>query len=142
MGEGARRADEGLVPLSSVPHLNVVARTKPEAVQRARSLRGGDTAAEQRLWESLRSRRLNGWKFVRQLPVGPYFADFTCRERKLIVEVDGVTHSTDAECEYDSVRSAFLAAQGYRVMRMWNSEVFENLNGVLETILLALERDR
>ena len=118
-----------------------VARLKPQALQRARSLRKTDTASEQRLWEHLRGRRLGCWKFVRQLPVGPYFADFACREKKLIVEVDGASHSTDAECAYDAVREAYLASQGFRVLRMWNIEVFENLNGVLETILLRLEGD-
>ncbi len=112
-----------------------MAYTTPESLERARELRKGDTAAERRLWERLRGRRLNGLKFVRQLPVGPYFADFVCRDAKLIVEVDGVTHSSDEELRYDAARTEFLEGQGYRVMRVWNVEVLGNLDGVLETIL-------
>ncbi len=119
-----------------------MAHLKLETVQRARSLRKADTAAEQRLWENLRSRRLGGWKFVRQLAFGPYFADFACRENKVIVEVDGATHSTEADCEYDAAPSAYLVSHGFRVMRVWNLEVFENLNGVLETIVLMLSGEK
>ena len=105
--------------------------------ERARKLRKSDTAAEQRLWEFLRGRRLNGLKFVRQLPVGSYIADFACREKHLIVEVDGVTHSTDEELEYDQARTAYLEREGWGVMRVWNNEVFTNREGVLETILIT-----
>jgi len=118
-----------------------MALTKPDHVDRARSLRKSDTAAEQRLWEALRSRRLAGLKFVRQLPVGPYTADFVCRARKLIVEVDGDTHSTDGELAHDIRRTAALEQAGYCVIRVWNAEVRENLEGVLETIRLAAERE-
>ena len=76
---------------------------------------------------------------MRQEPVGPYFADFCCREERLIVEVDGATHSTDAERAHDSRREAFLRDLGYRVLRVHNVEVYENLDGSLETILAALE---
>jgi very-short-patch-repair endonuclease len=109
--------------------------------ERARKLRKSDTAAEQRLWEYLRSRRLNGLKFVRQLPVGPYIADFACRERQLVVEVDGVTHSTEKELAYDQARTDSLEREGWRVLRVWNNEVFTNREGVLETILLAVTGD-
>lgn len=113
-----------------------MAYTKPESVERARELRKKDTAAEQRLWERLRGRRLGGLKFVRQLAIGPYFADFACREKKLIVELDGLTHSSEEEMNYDAVRTEFLETQGYRVVRVWNVEVFKNLDGVLEGILI------
>jgi very-short-patch-repair endonuclease len=95
--------------------------------------------AERRLWEAIRNRRLAGLKFVRQLPVGPYVADFACRERKLILEVDGATHGTESELRYDEKRTAFLQAEGFRVIRCWNDDVFTNLEGVLEGILLQLE---
>jgi very-short-patch-repair endonuclease len=111
----------------------------PEA-KRARALRRAETAAEAKLWARLRSRRLNGFKFVRQMPIGPYFADFVCREEKLIVEVDGATHSSSSEILADGRRSAFLIAEGYRVVRVTNAEVFEHIDSVLETILAALER--
>ena len=110
-----------------------------KANSRAKELRKRDTVAEHKLWEALRGRRLNGAKFVRQLPVGPYFADFACREKKLIVEVDGATHGEAHEIVHDFARTEYLEAQGWRVIRCWNRDVFENLNGVCETILLALK---
>lgn len=106
---------------------------------RARSLRRAQTEAERLLWRHLRARGLNGFKFVRQEPIGPYFADFVCREAKLVVEVDGATHSTDDEIRGDERRAAFLRAQGYRIARFANEEVYRNLDGVLETTLAAIE---
>ena len=111
-----------------------------KANERARNLRLRDTVAEQKLWEALRSRRLGGAKFVRQLPIGPYFGDFACREKKLIVEVDGATHGEAREIVHDIARTEYLQAQGWRVIRCWNQDVFENLDGVCETIVLALAR--
>ena len=110
----------------------------PISVSRARDLRKSDTEAERRLWEAIRNRRLAGFKFVRQLPVGPYVADFACRERKLIVEVDGATHGSETERRRDERRSTFLQVEGFRVMRCWNDDVFTNLEGVLDGILLRL----
>ena len=88
-----------------------------------------------KLWFSVRDRRLAGFKFVRQKSIGPYVADFLCRDRNLIVEVDGGQH---AESESDKIRDAFLVSEGYRVLRLWNSDVLHNLDGVLETILTSL----
>jgi very-short-patch-repair endonuclease len=112
-----------------------MALTKPQHVDRARELRKAETVAEIRLWEALRGRRLSGLKFVRQLPIGPFVADFVCRERKLVVEVDGATHSSDDELAYDARRTEFLEGEGYKVLRVWNLDVFENLDGVCEMIL-------
>jgi len=103
---------------------------------RAQSLRAVPTDAERKLWLRLRDRRLNGAKFVRQAPVGPYFADFACRASKLIVELDGSQHVDSA---YDAKRDAFLAAQGYAVLRFWNADVLVAIDGVCETILAALD---
>jgi very-short-patch-repair endonuclease len=103
---------------------------------RSRELRRAQTDAEKRLWRRLNNRQLAGCKFVRQEPIGPYFADFACRERRLVVELDGSQH---AESEYDRVRDAFMAERGYRVLRFWNHEVMTNLDGVLETIYAALD---
>jgi very-short-patch-repair endonuclease len=108
--------------------------------RRARELRQGQTEAEHELWRRLRNRLLGGFKFVRQEPIGPYFADFVCREEKLVVEVDGATHSTDDERRQDQTREQFLHDQGYRVARFGNDEVYRNIEGVLDTILAALER--
>ncbi|MFL5232373.1 MAG: endonuclease domain-containing protein [Microvirga sp.] len=103
---------------------------------KARHLRRAQTDAERRLWYRLNNRQLAGHKFVRQEPIGPYFADFVCRERKLVVELDGSQH---AESEHDQVRDAFLVTCGYRVLRFWNRDVMQNLNSVLDTIFAVLE---
>ena len=87
------------------------------------------------MWSELRARRLNGLKFVRQCPVGPYFVDFLCRELKVIVEIDGGTHSTAEEIARDEMRSTYLRLQGYRIFRAHNTEVFENIGGVCDTLL-------
>ena len=145
MGEGARRADEGssfLKPTNGfrvLIRLVFMARQTESSRTRARILRKDDTEAERRLWEELRNRRLNGFKFVRQLPIGPYFADFGCRSSKLIVEVDGTTHGSDEEVRYDATRTRFLEARGWRVLRVWNVEVFTAQDAVCDTILMALE---
>jgi very-short-patch-repair endonuclease len=111
----------------------------PEA-RGARRLRRAQTFAEARLWSRLRNRGLAGHKFVRQEPIGPYFADFVCRERGLVVEVDGATHSTEEELRRDGRRTRFLEAQGFRVMRVLNDHVVHELEGVLETVLDALRQ--
>jgi very-short-patch-repair endonuclease len=111
-----------------------------QETRRARDLRQDQTEAERLLWRRLRGRALGGFKFVRQEPIGPYFADFVCREERLIVEIDGATHSTDEERYRDARRAAVLAGGGYRTVRFVNDEVYRNIEGALETILTALER--
>jgi very-short-patch-repair endonuclease len=101
-----------------------------------RKLRNTQTDAERKLWFELRDRRLGGFKFVRQEAIGPYIVDFICRERKLIIEADGSQHAESAK---DVVRDAYLTREGYRVMRFWNNDVLRNREGVLETILAALQ---
>ncbi len=102
---------------------------------RARRLRQQSTDAELRLWYRLRSRSLEGCKFVRQEPIGPYVVDFICREKRLIVEVDGGQH---AGSEADRRRDRWLEQHSYRVMRFWNHDVLGNTAGVLEAIASAL----
>jgi very-short-patch-repair endonuclease len=97
---------------------------------RARTMRGAPTESELRLWRLLRD-RLSGFKFRRQVPVGPYIVDFLCVGAKLIVEADGSQH---AESRHDNIRDAYLAGQGWKVLRFWNNEVSQNREGVLETI--------
>ena len=104
---------------------------------RARAMRGAPTDAELRLWRLLRDRRLSGFKFRRQVPVGPYIVDFLCVGAKLIVEADGSQH---AESPRDNVRDAYLESQGWKVLRFWNNEVLQNREGVLETILRACKQ--
>ncbi len=103
---------------------------------RARNLRRQQTEAEQRLWHYLRNRRLAGFKFRRQHVLGPYIVDFVCLESHLVVEVDGGQHG--AQQEYDDQRSAFLEAQGFKVVRYWNNEVLKDTQAVLRVIHRAL----
>jgi very-short-patch-repair endonuclease len=103
---------------------------------RAQTLRAASTEAERKLWYRLRDRRLGGTKFVRQAPVGPYYADFVCRACKLIVEVDGSQHADSA---HDGKRDAILIALGYRVLRFWNADVLGSIEDVCETIVAAVE---
>jgi len=105
------------------------------ATLRARQLRQHSTEVEKRLWRALRS-KLPGSKWRRQMPIGPYFADFACFAERLVVELDGGQHA-DAS-EYDVARSRFIEAQGYRVLRFWNNEVIANADGVLEAIAAAM----
>ena len=107
-------------------------------MKRARKLRANQTEAEKTLWGYVRDKRLQGHKFNRQVPIGPYIVDFLCIEEKLVVEVDGVTHGDAHEVAYDEKRTAFLNERGYRVMRCFNADVFKNLSGVLDSILMVL----
>jgi very-short-patch-repair endonuclease len=106
----------------------------PLTRDRARGLRRASTDAEQKLWAHLRNRQLRGAKFRREHPIGPYIADFFCLEAKLIVEVDGGGHATEAQRRADAARAAYLENCGYRVLRFWNNEVIGNIDGVLERI--------
>lgn len=109
---------------------------RPRPTNRAQQLRNNATDAERRLWQGLSQRQLKDAKFSRQIPVGPFICDFVCRERKLIIEVDGGQH---AESKRDAARTAFLEAQGYRVIRFWNNDVLGNIDGVLQVIAAALQ---
>jgi very-short-patch-repair endonuclease len=102
----------------------------------ARRLRLNSTDAERHLWNSLRSRSINGCKFVRQEPIGRYVVDFVCREHRLVIEVDGGQH---ADNERDRIRDQWLTERNYRVLRFWNNDVLENMDGVLEVIAAALQ---
>ena len=97
--------------------------------QRAQKLRNNATPAERMLWDHLSRRQLNGWKFSRQMPVGPFVCDFLSRELKLVVELDGGQHHDNRA---DAARTAYIEQQGFRVVRYWNNEVQENVAGVLE----------
>ena len=102
----------------------------------ARELRRNPTDSERTLWRHLRLRQLGGYKFRRQYPLGEYIVDFICLEKRLIIEVDGGQHSEQAT--YDSKRKAWLAAQGFYMLRFWNNQIFEDLEAVEEQILEAL----
>ena len=114
--------------------------TPSKTLKRARSLRRNQTEAERKLWGYLRNSSLNSHKFARQTPIGPYIADFLCFDKKLIIEVDGATHGDPHEIIYDAKRTEYLEHCGYRVFRCYNADVFENLTGVLDGILIRLEK--
>ncbi len=103
-------------------------------IKHARRLRREATFPERLLWARLRSGQLEGLKFRRQHPVGPYITDFACIELKLIVELDGDTHGQPAQIRHDSVRTGFLHAEGWEVIRFWNVDVMDSLDGVLQQI--------
>jgi very-short-patch-repair endonuclease len=107
---------------------------------RSRELRAASTDAERRLWSLVRGRRLGGCKFRRQVPIDRYFADFACVEARLIVEADGGQHSENER--EDEGRTAVLEAAGWRVIRFWNSEILQNLEGVARAILAEIELAR
>jgi very-short-patch-repair endonuclease len=109
-------------------------------VKRARALRRLATSAERKIWAGLRNRSLGRYKFVRQEPIGPYYADFVCREAHLIVEIDGATHSSEHELAYDKMREDFLRADGYRILRFTNTDVYEQSEAVFDAILATLEK--
>jgi very-short-patch-repair endonuclease len=108
----------------------------------ARWLRRDATNAERRLWQGLRRKQLAGFRFRRQVILDGFIADFASFDARLVVEVDGATHSTDHEIAYDAARSAALAAQGFAVLRFANEDVYGNLEGVLETIRMRLKELR
>ena len=105
----------------------------------AKSLRTNQTEAEQYLWYHLRACRFMDLKFKRQKPIGRYIVDFVCVEQQLIVELDGGQHAE--QLEYDQRRDAWLRGQGYTVLRFWNNEVMQQLEGVLEKIRLTLSAE-
>jgi very-short-patch-repair endonuclease len=100
---------------------------------RQRELRRNATEVEKRLWSRLRNRQLDGIKFRRQTPIGRYIVDFVSESEKLIVELDGGQHAQQTEA--DAERTQALESMGYIVIRFWNNEVIENIDGVLMEIL-------
>ena len=102
----------------------------------ARALRKNPTDAERRLWACLRHKQVDGFRFRRQAPIGPYVVDFVCFSAKLVVEVDGGHHALRPE--RDAKRTSWLENEGFRVNRFWNSEVLKNTEGVAEAIRRAL----
>jgi len=105
-------------------------------LKNAKRLRREMTDAERNLWSVLRNSQLEGAKFRRQQPIGPFIADFVCQQARLIVEADGGQH---AKSTSDDRRTAFLESKGYRVIRFWNNEILRNLEGVAGSILAALK---
>ncbi len=105
---------------------------------RQHGLRRNQTEAELRLWQYLRNRRLLGWKFRRQHRLGPYLADFVCLQAKLVVELDGSRHLDLGQAGHDRMRSEFLCRRGYRILRLWNDDVFLRVDSVLDRIATSV----
>ena len=151
-GEGGTRSvtDEGAVatrcaaqisplasPPSSAPSGHLLPRGEKEGkVAFARHLRRNMTDVEVKLWNALRGRRFEQFKFRRQVPVGKYIADFVCFEKKLIVELDGSQHQ---DSRHDEIRDAWLKSQNFRILRFWNIDINQALDGSLLAILDALK---
>lgn len=98
----------------------------------AKDLRSRSTDAERLLWSQLRAKRLDGYKFRRQQPIGKYIVDFVCFERKIVIELDGGQHSEPERKAYDKERDDWLETEGYNVLRFWDNEVLLNMRGILE----------
>lgn len=100
----------------------------------ARTLRNNATDAEKLLWQQLRTLKSEGRHFRRQVPIAGYIADFACHYPKLVIELDGSQHGAETAMAHDEQRSLALAAEGYGILRFWNNEVFESLEGVVDRI--------
>ncbi len=105
----------------------------------AKKLRREMTDAETKLWQELRAKRFENYKFKRQQPIGKYIADFVCLKYRLIVEVDGSQHD---DSQHDKTRDAWLSSQDFRILRFWNNGVLKDMDGVLLSILAALEESK
>lgn len=111
----------------------------PGILTRARELRHPQTPAESAVWREIRNGQLQGYKFRRQHPIGMFIVDFYCASCRLIVEIDGDSHSD--QVEYDAERTQWLAERGCRVIRFANRDILHNLSGVLEAILAECEKN-
>jgi very-short-patch-repair endonuclease len=141
---GQTGCSDGAIPPSlALPHKGggdgvAHARVKPQLRAQAKQLRREMTPAERKLWHALKAHRFQGLHIRRQVPMGPYVADFICHAAKIVVEVDGAQHGFDRHAERDRARDAWLEAQGYRVLRFWNHDVLTGLDSVLDTIFATL----
>ena len=97
----------------------------------ARNLRKNATIQERRLWNLLKNRQFYNLKFKRQQPIGDYIVDFICKEAKIIIEIDGGQHNEPENIDYDTARTKYLNNLGYKVVRFWNNEIYENIEGVV-----------
>lgn len=107
---------------------------------RSRQLRRVQTIPEHELWSRVRNRQLSGLKFRRQYSIGVYIADFVCIKKKIVIEVDGGQHNSKISRAYDVRRTKYLENEGYSVIRFWNKEIMENIEGVLERTRSFLEQ--
>ena len=113
-------------------------RGRGEATRRSRALRKSSTEAEKLLWQKLRRKQFHGLRFRRQFPLGPYFGDFVCLPARLVIEVDGGQHAEAPQADHDRRRSDWLRSEDFCVLRFWNPDIFENMDGVLDRIDAAI----
>ena len=107
----------------------------------ARELRKNQTPQEKKVWDMLRNHQIYGYEFRRQYPIGDYIVDFICREKKIIIELDGGQHNEPENIDKDKQRTTFLENKGYTVLRFWNNEVDNNIEGVYEVIKREFDKD-
>ncbi|HWJ75387.1 MAG TPA: endonuclease domain-containing protein [Kaistia sp.] len=108
--------------------------------QRARAMRSEMPLPEQRFWQAVRAHRFHGLGFRRQVSIAGYIVDFVCHEMRLVVEIDGATHGSDAASRRDALRTSLIEAEGYRVLRFWNNDVMINPEGVFQRLAEAVGR--
>ena len=104
------------------------------SVERARQLRKNMSRPEAKLWNALRELRPLGHHFRRQVPIGPYYADFCCHRKNLVIEVDGDTHFHDHALAHDKARDVLVRREGYRILRVTNQDVMQNTDGVIDAV--------
>ena len=119
----------------------MVARYPEKIQQYARALRSNQTPAETWLWRTLRAHRFSGFKFRRQVPIGPFIVDFYCHQKRLVIELDGGQHNLIEAKSYDRQRSEFLDQQGLNVIRFWNNDALHHKEAVLQQIWDVLHRE-
>ncbi|HEX6859311.1 MAG TPA: DUF559 domain-containing protein [Caulobacteraceae bacterium] len=110
----------------------------PSSTTRARELRSTMTLQERRLWLRLKTLRAEGFHIRRQAPFRGYYLDFVCFDRRVVIELDGGVHGEDPQAEHDRTRGAVLKREGFEILRFWNTQVHENIDGVMYNIRLAL----
>lgn len=137
-GRGLRMEDGALTSTSPLAGEDDLAQAKSEEGPKrsfAKFLRRNMTDVEKTLWQQLRAKRFEGFKFKRQVPLGKYIVDFICFEKRLIIQLDGSQHEDSA---HDAIRDAWLNSQNFRVLRFWNIDINQALDGTLLSILSAL----
>jgi len=110
-----------------------------EQIDKSRELRKNMTSQERKLWSIIRNRQFFGYRFRRQFPIGQYIVDFICREKKIIIEIDGGQHNEIKNIQYDNKRTEYLISEGYKVIRFWNNDVDKNIYGVYEKLKEVFE---
>ena len=110
-----------------------------KTIENSRQLRKNMTLQEKKLWSVIRNRQFFGYRFRRQFPIGQYIVDFICREKKIIIEIDGGQHNEIKNIQYDNKRTEYLISEGYKVMRFWNNDIDKNICGVYDKLKEVFE---